>query len=147
MRKEGSPVKTLVLVSGDVHHSYCMTANPSDSGRPTPEILQITCSGLQTTIRGSKKAWLAEQLATPRSTSASAGWCRASFKRTAPAAPIWCCSKTPSAMVDVSMGTEVDVMVTYLTASMDVRNQMRQIYKYTSHPSYLKSNGEAAVAL
>ena len=36
MRKKGSAVKTLVLVSGDVHHSYCMTANPSSTGRPTP---------------------------------------------------------------------------------------------------------------
>jgi hypothetical protein len=34
MHKNGSPVKTLVLVSGDVHHSYNMTANlPAADGR------------------------------------------------------------------------------------------------------------------
>ena len=55
-------MKTLVLVSGDVHHSYCMTANLPGTGRPTPEVLQITSSGLQTTIRGSGKTDLAEAL-------------------------------------------------------------------------------------
>lgn len=51
MRKVGSPVKTLVFVSGDVHHNYSMTANLPGRGRPKPEVLQITCSGLQTKIR------------------------------------------------------------------------------------------------
>ena len=49
MRKKGSAVQTVVLVSGDVHHSYSMTGNPSGTGRARPEIVQITCSGFQTT--------------------------------------------------------------------------------------------------
>ena len=60
MRMAGSSVKTLVLVSGDVHHNYCMTGNFSDGSRPKPEFLQITCSGLQTTIRSSLDKGVAE---------------------------------------------------------------------------------------
>ena len=66
MRQAGSATKTLVLVSGDVHHNYCMTGNLSGSGRPKPEFLQITCSGLQTTIRSSFDKWLARKLGNSR---------------------------------------------------------------------------------
>ena len=62
MKAKGSAVKTVVLVSGDVHHSYCMTANLSGTGRPRPEVVQVTCSGLQTTIREDFKSSLAEEL-------------------------------------------------------------------------------------
>ncbi|CUS34107.1 hypothetical protein COMA1_11519 [Candidatus Nitrospira nitrosa] len=61
MRKVGSSVKTLVLVSGDVHHNYCMTGNLPGGSRLKPELLQVTCSGLQTTIRSSADKWVAEK--------------------------------------------------------------------------------------
>jgi subtilisin family serine protease len=59
MRKAGSRTKTLVLVSGDVHHNYCMTANLAERERPQPELLQITCSGFQTPVRSSLQTRLA----------------------------------------------------------------------------------------
>jgi hypothetical protein len=147
MRAKGSAVKTLVLVSGDVHHSYCMTANASAAGRPTPEILQITCSGFQTTIRGSKISWLAEQLSSLPFDVGKRRLVPGFVQKNGTGSPDLVLFENTAAIVDVTMGTDVDVEVTYLTASMDAQKQVRQIYKYTSHPRYLKSNGEAAVAL
>jgi hypothetical protein len=51
LAKKKSGLKTLVLISGDVHHSYCMSAAVRGDPQPGPELLQITCSGLQSTIR------------------------------------------------------------------------------------------------
>jgi hypothetical protein len=62
MRQAGSRTKTLVLVSGDVHHNYCMTANLAERGRPQPELLQVTCSGFQTPVRLSLKERLGKAL-------------------------------------------------------------------------------------
>jgi hypothetical protein len=146
MRKKGSPVKTLVLVSGDVHHSYCMTANASSQGRPTPELLQITCSGFQTTIRGSVKSWLAEQLSSLPFTVGKRHLVPGFVQKNGTGSPDLVLFENAAAIVDVAIGNEVDVHVTYLTASKDVRKQVRHIYKYTSDPKYLKSNGEPAVA-
>jgi hypothetical protein len=146
MRKTGSAVKTLVLVSGDVHHSYCMTANASTSGRPTPELLQITCSGFQTTIRGSKTAWLAEQLSSVPFDVGKRRLVPGFVQKHGTGSPDLVLFENAAAIVDVTMGPEVDVEVTYLTASAEARKQVRRVYRYTSHPKYLKSNGEAAVA-
>lgn len=62
LQAAGSKIKTVVLVSGDVHHSYAMSARLPGEGAPKPELLQITCSGLQTTIRGGAKEWIAGKL-------------------------------------------------------------------------------------
>ena len=62
MQQAGSRTKTLVLVSGDVHHNYCMTANLAERGRPQPELLQVTCSGFQTPVRPSLEKRLGKAL-------------------------------------------------------------------------------------
>ena len=52
-----------------------------------------------------------------------------------------------AAVVDVTMGMETDVAVTYLTRSAEFKGQVQHVYRYTSAPGYLKSSGETAVAL
>lgn len=135
MRQAGSHVKTLVLVSGDVHHNYCMTANLPGSGRPRPEILQITCSGLQTTIRSSAEKWLAEKLG---DTSFNVGKYRLvpgfMFKNNT-REPDLALFENAVALVDVSMGSEVDVRVTYLSGNN------KHVYLYTSGAAYM-TDGE-----
>lgn len=62
LQQKRSPIKTVVLVSGDVHHSYVMSARLPGSGARAPELLQITCSGFKTTIRGGMQEWLSDGL-------------------------------------------------------------------------------------
>jgi hypothetical protein len=62
LQRAKSLIKTVVLVSGDVHHSYAMSARLPGAGAPKPELLQITCSGLKTTIRGGAKEWISDKL-------------------------------------------------------------------------------------
>jgi hypothetical protein len=130
MRRKGSAVKTLVLVSGDVHHSYCMTANLPGTGRPTPEALQITSSGLQTTIRGSGKTDLAEALS---SRSFDVGRIRVMpgyLSKNDTGSPDLALFVNAVALVDVAIGPEVRVVVTHLAG------QDRHVYRYTSGPGY-----------
>jgi subtilisin family serine protease len=131
MRQAGSRTKTLVLVSGDVHHNYCMTANLAE-GRPQPELLQVTCSGFQTTIRSSFDKWLAQQLGNQ---SFNIGKRRLvpgfMFKR-ATNTPDLALFQNAAALVEVSMAAEVDVQVTYLSGADEY------VYLYTSGPAYLR---------
>ncbi len=145
MRKKGSGVKTLVLVSGDVHHSYCMTGNFASTGRSRPEIVQITCSGFQTTIRGDTKSWLAEQLSSLPFRVGKRQLVPGFVLNRGAGRPDLVLFENAAALVDVRMGLEVDVLVTYLTASEDRNRQVPHVYKYTSGAAYMK-NGEPAVA-
>jgi subtilisin family serine protease len=132
MRQAGSRIKTLVLVSGDVHHNFCMTANLAEDGRPQPELLQVTCSGFQTTIRSSFDKWLAQQLGNQ---SFNIGKRRLvpgfMFKR-GTKAPDLALFQNAAALVEVSMAAEVDVQVTYLSGADEY------VYLYTSGPAYLR---------
>jgi hypothetical protein len=145
MAKRGSVVKTLVLVSGDVHHNYCMTANASGSGRPRPEIVQITASGFQTTIRGEFSKWIAEQLSSLPFDLAKRRLVPGFVLKDGTGGPGLVLYENTAAIVDVKMDGEVDVAVTYLTGDVDPAKQVRQIFKYTSGGAYLKK-GQAAVA-
>jgi hypothetical protein len=144
MQQKGSPVKTLVLVSGDVHHSYSMTANRAHAGRPRPEVVQVTCSGLQTTIRKSFKTSLAEELS---SVTFDVG-----ARRLVPGFVVKAGGTTPDlvlyenavAVVDVATQPEVNVVVTYLAGQEAMKSQDRHVFRYTSGASYMK-NGEPAV--
>ena len=132
MQKAGSRTKTLVLVSGDVHHNYCMTGNLAERGRPQPELLQVTCSGFQTTIRSSFEKWLAQQLGNQ---SFNIGKRRLvpgfMFKRgtNTPALALF---QNAAALVEVSMAPEVNVQVTYLSGADEY------VYLYTSGAAYLR---------
>jgi subtilisin family serine protease len=132
MRQAGSRTKTLVLVSGDVHHNYCMTANLAEKGRPRPELLQITCSGFQTVERSSVQRRVAEQLG---SQSFNIGQRRLvpgfMFKR-GTNAPNLALFQNAAALVEVSMAAEVDVQVTFLSGADEY------VYLYTSGAAYLK---------
>jgi hypothetical protein len=139
MRQAGSGVKTLVLVSGDVHHNYCMTGNLSGDGRPKPEFLQITCSGLQTTIRSSKEKSLAEELG---SRSFNVGKHRLvpgfMFKDKTNDSGL-ALYQNAVAIVDVSMGAEVGVRVRFLSGASE------HVYRYTSGAAYMR-NGEPTLS-
>ncbi len=136
MRKTGSQVKTLVLVSGDVHHNYCMTANLPGSGRPKPELLQITCSGLQTTIRSSGKAWLAAKLSELYFKIGNYRLEPGFMSKNSADAPSLALFQNAVAIVTVAAGVEVDVRVDYLS------DKEVHIYKYTSGSAYM--DGEYA---
>jgi hypothetical protein len=144
MHAKGSPVKTLVLVSGDVHHSYSMTANRSSSGRPRPEVVQVTSSGFQTTIRKDFKTSLAEELSS-LAFSMAGRRLLPGFVLHETAAPDLVLYENAAAIVDVTMGPEVDVAVTYLAGSIVPSKQTKHVFKYTSGAAYLK-DGEPAVA-
>lgn len=135
MRQAGSRVKTLVLVSGDVHHNYCMTANLPGTGRPKPELLQITCSGLQTEIRSSTEKWLAEKLGV---TSFDIGKYRLvpgfMFKNNT-RVPELALYENAAAFVEVTLGAKVNVRVTYLSGDN------KHVYLYTSGAAYM-TDGE-----
>lgn len=139
LRQIASPIKTLVLVSGDVHHSYAMTGHLPGAGRPTPELVQITCSGLQTTIRSDKEKKLAEVLS---STVFTLGKYRQvpGFTTTSDTAtPDLVLYKNTVALVDASLGSDVNLEVTYLAGSE------KNVYRYTSGPAYLGKSGMPAV--
>src|SRR4051812_29154651 len=114
MHKCRSPVKTLVLVSGDVHHSYNMTANLSGRGRPLPELLQITCSGLQTTIRKTFARTLGEELGSLPFDVGSYRLVPGFVQKRGSGRPDLVLYENAVAIVDVTIGTEVGVVVTYL---------------------------------
>jgi hypothetical protein len=146
MHKKGSGVKTLVLVSGDVHHNYSMTANPSAAGRARPEILQLTCSGFRTMIRSDRKKWLAEQLSSLPFDIGKRHLVPGFILKDGAGRPDLVLYENAVAIVDVTMRPEVDVTVTYLWGAVEAAKQKKHIYKYTSASAYLKSNGEPAAA-
>jgi V8-like Glu-specific endopeptidase len=131
MRKKGSPVKTLVLVSGDVHHSYSMTANPSGSGRPRPELVQVTSSGFQTTIRKEFKTSLAEQLGSFAFNLGKHHLVPGFVRQSDTGTPDLALFENTAAIIDVGIGAEVSVVVTYLAG------QNRHLFRYTSASSYM----------
>lgn len=132
MRQAGSRTKTLVLVSGDVHHNYCMTANLAERGRPQPELLQVTCSGFQTPVHLSLKERLGMALSNQ---SFSIGKRRLvpgfMFKRGTKTADL-ALYENAAALVEVSMAAEVNVRVTYLSGADEYA------YLYTSGAAYLR---------
>jgi len=136
MRKAQSPVKTLVLVSGDVHHNYAMTGNLPGSGRPKPELLQITCSGLQTTIRQSTKESLAATLGLRPFDVGKVHLTPGFLQKNGTGPSALALYENAVAMVDVSMKPEVAVTVTYLSG------ETNHVFRYTSAAAYLR-NGES----
>jgi hypothetical protein len=139
MRQAGSAAKTLVLVSGDVHHNYCMTGNLSGSGRPKPEFLQITCSGLQTTIRSSFDKWLAKELGNQSFNVGKRRLVPGFMFKNRTGNPDLALFHNAVAFVEVSMGAEVDVRVRYLSGADE------HVYRYTSGAAYMR-NGEPTVS-
>ena len=131
MRQKGSPVKSMVLLSGDVHHSYCMTANLPGVGRPLPELVQITSSGVQTTIRGSKASWFAEKLGSLPFDVGKHRLVPGFMKKNDTGSPDLALYENAVAMVDVGLGGEVDVVVRHLAG----RNA--HVFRYTSGASYM----------
>ncbi|MCA1634397.1 MAG: hypothetical protein LC802_12060 [Acidobacteria bacterium] len=142
MRKQGSPVKTLVFVSGDVHHSYCMTANLPGSGRPKPELVQITASGLQTKIRKEFKTTLAEALSKNAFNSGKYRLVPGFVSKDDVGDPDLVLYENTAAMVDVTMSPEVKVVVTYYTVENKKKHEHR--FRYTSGDAYME-RGEPAV--
>lgn len=134
--KKNTAMKTLVLVSGDVHHSYCMTANLPGSGRTKPEILQITSSGLQTTIRSDAKTWVGEL----KDSAFKQGQYRImpGFMSDGADRPSMALYQNSVAIVDVKLGAEVDINVTHLTGKSSW-----YAYKYTSGAAYMRADGSA----
>jgi hypothetical protein len=143
MHAAGSPVKTLVLVSGDVHHSYSMTGNRASSGRPRPEVVQVTCSGLQTTIRKDFKVTVAEKLSSVPFDMAGRRLVPGFVAKDGTGAPDLVLYENAVALVDVAMGPEVAVGVTYLTMTAANKRE-RHVFSYSSGPAYM-INGEPAV--
>ncbi len=146
MRAAKSPVKTLVLVSGDVHHNYCMTGNLPGAGRPTPEILQITSSGLQTEIRRDWKTNVAE---TQGALAFDIGKIRlvpGFMAKNGSGSPDLVLYQNAVALVTVTMGTEVGARVVYLSSSAKqyLDGKETHVYRYTSGPAYM-SPGYAKV--
>ena len=131
MRKKGSHVKTMVLVSGDVHHSYCMTANPPGSGRPQPELVQITSSGLQTPIRKDLKSWVGEEFGTFAFDVGKYRLVPGFVRKNDIGALDLVLYENTVAIVDVAITAEVDVVVTFLAG------QNRHLFRYTSGASYM----------
>ena len=131
MRQKGSPVKSMVLLSGDVHHSYCMTANLPGGGRPLPELVQITSSGVQTTIRGSKASWFAEKLGSLPFDVGKHRLVPGFMKKNDTGSPDLALYENAVAIVDVGIGGEVDVVVRHLAG----RNA--HVFRYTSGASYV----------
>ena len=143
MRGNRSPVKTLVLVSGDVHHSYCMTGNVSGDGRPFPEVLQITSSGLQTTIRRGMQEALGEALSDLSFGFAQRHLVPGFMSKPGSRRRELALYRNAVAVVDVSLGAHVDVRVLHLAGDDDTKGVDPYVYQYTSGPSYLNM-GEPA---
>ena len=142
MHRKPSPVKTLVLVSGDVHHTYCMTGNLSGRGRPFPELLQITSSGLKTTIRRDTEKAIAEASSDRSFDFAQHHLVPGFMSKAGSRRRELVLYKNAVAIVDVRLGAEVDVRVTHL-AGEDEKKVDEYVYEYTSGPSYMKM-GEPA---
>jgi hypothetical protein len=126
MRKKKSQVKTLVLLSGDVHHSYCMTATLPGAGRPQPEVLQITSSGLRTTIRGTFKSWFAGQQSWNKFNIGGIQLAPGFLLKNDAGDRQVALYENAVALVDVTIGTQVGIVVTHLSG------KDRYVYRYKS---------------
>jgi hypothetical protein len=144
MRKARSPVKTLVFVSGDVHHSYSMTANLPGGPREKPELLQITCSGFQTTIRKDFQTRLAERISTKPFNVGRYRHVPGFVSKGGTGAPDLILYENSWALVDVNVAAEVAVTVTYFAAEKPEHQTAQHIFQYTSGPAYML-NGVPAV--
>ena len=142
LRRNRSPIKTLALVSGDVHHSYCMTGNLSGKGRPLPELLQITCSGLKTTIRADTTTRVAGAQSSLPMDIGGHHIVPGFLKRAADGDSDVAIYQNAVAIVDVKPAVDVDVRVRYLASASGGINTY--VYEYTSRPGYLK-NGQPAM--
>jgi len=142
MRAKRSPVKTLVLVSGDVHHNYCMTANLPGNGRPKPELLQITCSGLQTNIRSEFKTDLAEEWVSSFNVGkyrmVPGFMSRYSTFHPGRGIPDLALYKNAVALVNVTMHPEVIVQVNFFTDN-NFSKEETYPYVYTSDAKYINN--------
>jgi len=140
LRSRRSPIKTIVLVSGDVHHNYSMTGNLAGSGRPTPELLQITCSGLQTEIRKDWQKSIAEKVSSDPFGVGKLRLVPGFMTRIGADSPDLILYENAAAVVNVKIGGEVDVSVLYLAGA----GRNKHVYTYTSGPAYLV-NGVPAI--
>jgi hypothetical protein len=138
LRANRSPVKTLALISGDVHHSYCMTANLSGHGRPFPEMLQITSSGLRTTIRGGGKEGVAAWQSSFSFDMADHHMVPGFMSKPGSRQREVALYKNAIALVEVNLGKDVDVRVLFLAGDEKTNDIEQYVYQYTSAPSYLK---------
>jgi subtilisin family serine protease len=137
-------IRTLVLVSGDVHHSYCMTGNISGKGRPTPEVVQITSSGLQTTIRSDAQTEIAGAKSN-RAFSFAGRYLRPGFVVEAGTRrPEVALYRNAGALVDVRLGVDVDIRVAHLVGA-DGKLESH-VYRYTSGAGYLHPDGEPVIS-
>jgi hypothetical protein len=125
-----SPLKSLVFVSGDVHHSYCMTGSLGRA-RPQPEVLQITCSGFRTTIRAKGMTDLAEDLGSSPFDAGKYRLMPGFMDKNGDLKPDLVLYENSAALVDVTVGKEVFVRVEFLSG------KNKHVYRYTSGPEYM----------
>jgi hypothetical protein len=146
LQSAGSPLKTLALVSGDVHHSYCMTANLSSTGRPRPEVLQITCSGLQTKRRKDIKTDIAAWKSSMSFDFAGHRLVPGFVTRDGSQQKTLVMWENAVALVDMTIGSEVGATVTYFTGIKEGSAYKfgKYAYRYTSGAEYLKA-GEPSI--
>jgi hypothetical protein len=139
MRRANSPVKTLVVVSGDVHHNYSMTANLPGAGRPRPELLQITCSGLQTDIRQDLQESIAERQGSVAFDVGRFRLVPGFVRKQGTGSPDLVLYQNAAAVVTATMGGEVSVRVDYLSSSATdyLSGKEIHVYRYTSGPTYV----------
>jgi hypothetical protein len=138
--KRGNRVKTLILVSGDVHHNYSMTANLPGGGRPRPELLQITSSGMQTTIRKDFPRSLAEELG---STSFNIGKYRlvpGFMSKNRTGEPDLVLFQNAVAMVHARFENEVNVRVEYFSRESRTARIDSHEFRYTSGAAYMRGS-------
>ena len=138
LRRNRSALKTIVLVSGDVHHTYCMTGNVSGSGRPLPELLQITSSGFRTTIRRGFQEAFAEALSDMAFDFAGRHLVPGFMMKPGSRRRELALYKNAVAMVDISRGADVGVRVLHLAADDEAKRVDTYLYEYSSGSSYLK---------
>jgi hypothetical protein len=134
MRKARSPVKTVVLVSGDVHHSYCMTGLLDGGKKERPELLQITASGFKTSIRSDWKTGIAEKQSDETFHVGRYTLSPGFLRKNGTGKPDVVLFENCAALVKVSIGSEVNVRVDYLTGrdpKVD-RSTDTHVYQYLS---------------
>jgi len=114
-------VKTLVFVSGDVHHSYSMTANLPGSGRPGRSCCKSPALVFKPRSERTGRRVLPSGRAETHFAWASTGWFPASCAKDGTGDPDLVLYQNAAALVQVSLGSEVDVRVNYLSGPEDAR--------------------------
>ncbi|MGC4093003.1 MAG: hypothetical protein QM756_34975 [Polyangiaceae bacterium] len=125
-----SPLQTLVFVSGDVHHSYCMTGN-LPGNRSRPELLQVTCSGFQTTIRSDLISALGEDFGSSPFEVGKYRLVPGFMDKNGDLQPDLVLFQNSAALVQVQVGADVNVRVEYLSGTN------HHVYRYTSGAAYM----------